>query len=259
MIQGHQALRRLRGVCLAALMTASAFGLLAPAASSAASISVNGVVTCASGDVQGVWIQSSKGGSKFASWQKMKTSARYASYSTSLITNVPTKLQLRVGCGGKPSKWGSTSYSPQSRSISGSATLNAFCDAKGKCNWPATGTKASGNLGIPKYCTWGAYDQWRKYTGYYPTITGNASAWPAKAKSHGWTVTSVPMPKGMVVMSTSGAGHVGWVNSVSVSSSGAVSLSITEMNYDGSASKATGRVRTKTYSANSAYRYIPAP
>lgn len=232
--------------------------IVGPAQASASTISVGGVVACSSGNVQGVWVQSSKGGSRWASWRKMALSARYASYAASLSTSLPTSIQLRVGCGGSPSHWATTNNSPY-RSAGGSKVLNAICDARGHCSWPRTGKLASSNLGAPKYCTWGALDQWRRYSGYYPNWSGNASAWPTTAAQNGWTVTSVPMPKAMVVTSTSGAGHVAWVNSVGVSSSGSVSINITEMNYDGTATYATGHVRTRTISASSSYRYIPVP
>lgn len=248
-----------------AVASGCALALLAPVAASATTIAVGGVVTCSSGAVTGVWVQSSKGGSKFADWKPMrKISSRHASYSASIDTVLPTKVQLRVGCGGTPQKWKTTNVTSY-RAAGGSKTWSSFCDAKGKCKWPSTGTKsvaANGkpwNWGAPKYCTWGALDQWKRYAGYYPKWGGNAAQWPTNAARYGWSVTSVPMPKAMVVTSTTGAGHVGWVNSVSVSSSGAVRLSVTEMNYDGTASAATGHVRTKSYTTSSAYRYVPVP
>lgn len=242
-----------------------ALALFAPSAASATTITVGGVVTCSSGAVTGVWVQSSKGGSKFADWKPMKKiSSRHASYSASIDTVLPTRIQLRVGCGGKQQKWKTTNVTPY-RAAGGSKTWNAFCDAKGKCKWPSTGTKsvaANGkpwNWGAPKYCTWGALDRWKRHAGYYPKWGGNAALWPTNAPAYGWTATAVPMPKAMVVTRTTGAGHVGWVNSVAVSKAGEVSLSVTEMNYDGTDKVATGRVRTKSYVASPTFSYIPVP
>src|ERR1044072_4873711 len=135
-------------------------------------------------------------------------------------------------------------------------------EARGRCTWPTKGLTASGNLGYPKQCTEGAFAQWRAYTGFWPSWSGNAAKWSTTAKTNGYTVTPVAMPKSVVVFpgtTSNPAGHGAWVDSISQSSSGAISLNVIEENYDGTATRPTGHIRRWTYAASSTYRYIPAP
>jgi surface antigen len=235
--------------------------MLLPSTAAASTISISGVVSCSSGSVQGVWVQSKGGGSLFAKWKAFNTSSLNATYTAAINTALPTSVQLRVGCGGTKAKWGTTNNSPY-RAVSGSKILNAFCDARGRCTWPTKGLTASGNLGYPKQCTEGAFAQWRAYTGFWPSWSGNAAKWSTTAKTNGYTVTPVAMPKSVVVFpgtTSNPAGHVAWVDSISQSSSGAISLNVIEENYDGTATRPTGHIRRWTYAASSTYRYIPAP
>jgi surface antigen len=244
-------------------LVVACFGALSvlPTAASASTISVSGVVHCNSGSVVGVWVQSNGGGSKFASWRAFNTSSTNAAYGTTLSTKLPTSVQLRVGCGGSPAKWGTTNNSPN-RSVSGSKVLNAFCDARGHCTWPLKGRTTTYNLGYHLQCTEGALKWWQEYTGFWPQWRGNAAEWATTAASYGYTVTTVAMPKSIVVFPgtrSNSAGHVAWVDSISQSSSGAITLNVLEENYDGSASRPTGHIRRYAYAASSSYHYIPAP
>lgn len=251
-------MRKAFTVCTALLCAGALAG---PATSLASSISVSGVVHCSGGAVVGVWIQSTGGGSKFAGWRPFNTSTADATYAAQLSTSLPTKLQLRVGCGGSKAKWGTTNNSPY-RSASGSKILNAFCDGRGVCSWPKKGKTTSGNLGYEKQCTEGAFNEWHKYTGFWPYWRGSAAEWSKSAATYGYSVTTVAMPKSVVVFpatTKNSAGHVAWVDSISQNSSGAITLNVIEENFDGTASKPTGHIRRYSYAASSKYRYIPAP
>ncbi len=241
--------------------TAALVVLNQPSASATVSVTISGVVHCNSGAVVGVWVQSTGGGSKFANWQHMITSASDSTYSAAVSTNLPSNVQLHVGCGGSPASWGSSNNSPY-RSVAGSSTINAFCSGTGSCSYAAKGHTTNHNLGIHLQCTEGAYNNWHAYTGYWPLWSGNAAQWSTTAAQNGYTVTSVPMAKSIVVFpatATNYAGHVGWVNSISQNSAGAITLNVNEENYDGTAGSPTGHIRNANYPANPSYRYIVAP
>jgi surface antigen len=227
-----------------------------PPPSGTKTISISGVVTCASGGVQGIWVNSSGGGSRFAGWKAFNTSVNDASYGATFTTHLPTTIQLRVGCGGSPTKWGTANLSPN-RTVSGTKFLNAFCDNAGHCSWPATGKTAPYNEGAAGQCTQGAYNWWHAYAGYWPYFSGNAGQW-ASSGLNGWTATRVPMPASMVVWPGT-TGHVAWVNSISQAASGAITLNITEENYDGTAAHPTGHIRSRSMAATAGLWYIPVP
>jgi len=237
------------------------YSSIAASAVSASTISINGVVHCHGGAVEGVWVQSSGKGSKFAGWRPFNTSSADALYSATISTALPTNIQLRVGCGGSKEKWATTNYSPN-RKVGKSTVLNSFCDSRGRCIWPAKGNTTSRNLGAHLQCTEGALNQWHSYTGFWPLWSGNAAEWSRTAAQNRYTVTTVAMPKSIVVFpgtTSNPAGHVAWVDSISQSSAGAITLNVIEENYDGTASRPTGHVRRWSYAANSSYRYIPTP
>lgn len=227
----------------------------AVAANAATSITVSGTVQCLNGKaVDGVWVASSGGSSKFAAKTYLPGTYTEMRYSASVLSG---NIQVRVGCGGSTptANWGSTNNSPW-RELGGSRTLNAFCNGTGACSWPATGNKTTRNLGDPGNCTWEALDKWHSYEGYYPSWSGNAYQWSTTAAQNHWTVTPVPMNQSVVVFPKSAAsslGHVAWVNSVTVSGK-SVLLNITEMNYKG-----LGIIDTRTVTANPSLRYIVAP
>lgn len=224
-------------------------------------IGLNGVVYCHSGAVVGVWTQSSGGGSKWANWHAFSGASNVSTYSVTVTTKLPTSIQLHVGCGGTPSRWGSSNNTPNI-TVGGSRTINAFCSGSGSCSFPATGRTTTGNLGGRGQCTELAYNQWHAATGFWPYWTGDAGQWSTTASRYGYTVTTVPMARSIIVFpptSTNRYGHVGWVSSLSQSSSGAVTLNILEENYDGSGDYPTGHIRARSLPASFSYRYIPAP
>ena len=109
---------------------------ISPAAQATTSLTMSGSVACAGGQpVEGVWVQSSGGGSKFAGWRA--TSSTAASYSATISTAVPTVISLHVGCGGSASSWNSDNRTPPTYGISGNYQLNVT-----SCNSP------------PRTCTW---------------------------------------------------------------------------------------------------------
>lgn len=129
-----------------------------------------------------------------------------------------------------------------------------------------TGQKASYNQGYSGYCTWGAYEKWKQATGYYPLIGGNAIAWDENAAARGWTVTSTPEARSIVVINEGYYGHVGWVRAVEQRSDG-LYIHTTEMNggnvwvdsYNGVTNE-FGKFVDKVRKHNgSTYRYILAP
>jgi hypothetical protein len=90
-------------------------------------ITVQGTVGCAGHNVEGVWIDSSGGGSKFASWTPTTGHPVTATYAATLSTLLATTIRLHVGCGGSTGGWWSDNRTPGT-SIGGSATLNATCN-----------------------------------------------------------------------------------------------------------------------------------
>ena len=121
------------GLLAAGCAIACALGVsLAPAAQ-ASVITISGNITCANGQpVVGVWIQSSKGGSKFAPWTKTGTSTAF--YKTSISTALPTNVSLHVGCGKTPQQWGSSNFSPVIVDITGSTTFSVTNCVNGQCS-----------------------------------------------------------------------------------------------------------------------------
>jgi hypothetical protein len=124
--------------CASTLAMAPAPASAAPAPSSssaAAGLSVSGQVTCAAGQpVDGVWVNSSGGGSNYAKWRA--TSRSSASYSTRLPTSTPTAISLHVGCGGSAVDWESANWTPAVLMVVRSETINADC-ARGQCGFPS--------------------------------------------------------------------------------------------------------------------------
>jgi hypothetical protein len=107
----------------------------------AAGPTINGNVTCANNQhVEGVWVQSGGGGSKFASWKSTGTAT--ASYSASISTKLPTSISLHVGCGGSTKTWKSDNFSPAIVGIKGSASISVTNCVDGQCS-PALAYKAA--------------------------------------------------------------------------------------------------------------------
>jgi hypothetical protein len=126
--------------CANALAMAPAPALAAPALSGSGSpatagLSVGGLVACAPGQpVDGVWVNSSSGGSNYAKLRATSTSS--ASYSAWLPTGTPTAISLHVGCGGSAVDWESANWTPVVLMVARSETINAEC-AGGQCTFPS--------------------------------------------------------------------------------------------------------------------------
>ncbi|OFE16223.1 CHAP domain-containing protein [Humibacillus sp. DSM 29435] len=121
----------------------------------------------------------------------------------------------------------------------------------------SSGSRSGRNWATPGQCTWGALAQWYASEGYYPSgWTGNALVWGSGAARSGYTVSSTPRARSILVMqpgvhgSSSYAGHVAWVTSVSGSS-----VTIIEMN----ALAGAYRYNTRTLTSMGGMRYIYAP
>lgn len=148
----HPARRMLRlaaGFTILVLTGAGINGGVASVAGASSTITLRGGVSCGYHAVTGVWIQSSRGGSGFAGWEKASPGGWSAAFSKSVaVTSLPTTIQLHVGCGGTSSSWWSDNWTTGS-STSGSRTLNAVCNegttrppagANTRCAWQPTGS-----------------------------------------------------------------------------------------------------------------------
>lgn len=133
---------------------------------------------------------------------------------------------------------------------------------------PAPTTTTARAVGVKKYvntaewgwCTWGAYEQWRARTGYYPALSGNAKDWAASARARGWTVVADAQNRAMVVFQPGvhgthrTYGHVGWVTGVQRRADG-VYVTFTEMN----GLAGFGRYNTRTVKDIPGMSFILAP
>ncbi|WP_347350335.1 CHAP domain-containing protein [Intrasporangium sp.] len=146
-----------------------------------------------------------------------------------------------------------------SRSTARSSLGGSTYSAKARSNnAPAasSGIRSGRNWATPGQCTWGALNKWYQSEGYYPGgWTGNASAWAYGAARAGYTVSSVPRVRSIVVMQpgvhgSSSAGHVGWVTAVNGNR-----VTIVEMN----ALAGPYNYNTRTLTNIGGMRYIYAP
>lgn len=223
----------------------STFCALPTGSAQAASPSLWGVVTCSGGRaVQGVWVQSSAGGSRWADWWALPGRSSSAHFSTQLsFSGSSSKVELHVGCGTNSNgSWWSTNLTP-AVTITGAKIMNAVCAERAgratTCSYAPTGKAAATNGGDAGYCTYGAYEQWKTATGYYPTIGGNAGLMDDNAITRGLRVTDVPQPKSMIVFNTGGFGHVGWVTAIRKVGN-TVAIDYTDMNGGAWVDKAKG-------------------
>lgn len=255
---------RIVGMSVALISVAAAGVLLAPSASASGTITFRGTVVCNSGrPVVGVWLASSGGGSGWASWSSMPGRANVAWYTKTIsFTTATTSVEPRVGCGNSPASWASTNI-PPAKTVSTSYIYNVWC------NDPTSGTGRncySGKLPSGRstnwfaggYCTWGAAELWKKATRTYPSWGGNAKDWATKASALGFTVSSVPHARSVIVFpayvgTNSSLGHVAWVTKVWVSS-GVVYMHIREMNRSG-----LWQWSDRDIKNDSRYRFIVAP
>jgi hypothetical protein len=178
-----------------------------------------------------VWVESSAGGSNWASWKALPGNATVALYSFLLATPVNTSISLHVGCAiaaGTSGTWASDNHTPNysntanstaplvinALNCSSGTTLVAKKTVTGACALPTKGTLSSAatNPSDHGYCTCGASYFWKNNTGGYPSWGGDASAWASGAHSMNWTVVSFPAPHALIVWAA--GDHVGWVTSV---------------------------------------------
>jgi surface antigen len=250
---------------LAALTLVLGVGV-APA-SATTSMTVRGTVICANGhDVVGVWVESSAGGSKFATWHAFGGHKNTAYYSTKIASRLSsTKITIRVGCGGSKASWWSDNGSPKI-TVAGNRTLNTRCEESAgkasRCAWPWKGETTTVNLGAPGNCTWGALQKWKAAVGTYPLTGGDAANWDNFARTHGWYVSGVPHVRAFVVFEpykggSFAAGHVGWVTGITYVGSGKFDITVVEMN---AGANGFNKYRTHTYRhVDDDMSYIVAP
>ncbi|WP_374971059.1 CHAP domain-containing protein [Terrabacter sp. BE26] len=120
----------------------------------------------------------------------------------------------------------------------------------------SAGMRASHNWATAGQCTWGALNKWYQSEGYYPGgWTGNAMAWASGARSAGYTVSSTPRTRSIIVMQpgvagSSSVGHVGWVTAVNGNRVTIIEMNATAgpYNYD---------TRTVTLSGGMDFIYAP--
>lgn len=262
-----------------ALVLASAIlAAIVPAPALAASVTVSGSVYCTSGaKVVGIFVQSSGGGSRFAERAPRGPTSALAVYRATVGAG---KVELHVGCGGTPERWGSDQYTKPAN-VSRNRTLNTLCTGRSGaftrrdgvrwCQWPKTARQVSGPNPVGEryrtQCTWLALEKWRAAVGAYPlwrprSGPNNAENWNENAKANGWTVVGAPAPRSIVVFERGGLnrlpvpGHVAWVNSVTLKSDGWY-VNVTHQNYrgtDGNLGPKTG-----TFKHGSGMSYIWAP
>jgi hypothetical protein len=108
--------------------------LVPPALGGTYSLGISGYVHCknANGAVQpveGIWIESTAGGSAWASWAAVPNRVQSATYSKTLSwtgTSGTTSVRLHIGCGGSPSNWWSNNRTKY-YSAAGAIDLHAVC------------------------------------------------------------------------------------------------------------------------------------
>lgn len=135
-------------------------------------------------------------------------------------------------------------------------SITKSCVGETGRTWGKTGNYNSGASGN---CTWGAYEYFRKRTGVYPLVHGNAKDVAASAKANGWTVV-LPAQANSIVVFQPGIyqanmkyGHMAWVTGVEDRRDG-VYIDIIEMNW-----RALGVWSTRTVKDIRGMSYILAP
>lgn len=240
------------------------FASLGSVSAEAAPVTVSGTVLCPTGmPVVGVWVQSSGGGSRFAKREPATSVTAMSVYSARVSSGA---VELHVGCGGTPAKWGSDQWTAAIR-VTRSRSLNATCTGRvGTFRRVACAFPARPNIAAPTTngfakgnCTQYAADKWRAATGHYPSWRGHALAWNENAASQRWTVLSIPAARSVVVFepgvqgSHPTFGHVAWVESVRRRSDGWY-LTVSEMNFP-----VAGQVTSRTVKHVRGMSYIWAP
>lgn len=237
---------RLRRFAMLAFACAAATILAFPAAGGAATkLYLRGAVVCPkNAPVVGVWVASSGGGSGWAAYTAYPGTKYAARFSRTFVSNLSTKVSLSIGCGGKPSKWGTTTKTGALTVKTGTLIyFNVHCSTSTKrCTTPplendtpkASRTVNSVGAAYADQCTYRAAEFWKVMTGRYPNWSGNAYQWAGNAKATGWQLESFATPDSIAVTPSSAAssfGHVAYVADVRVAS-GKVQLKIYDRNFD---------------------------
>ncbi|MBU1228072.1 MAG: hypothetical protein KJ698_12785 [Actinobacteria bacterium] len=124
---------------VALLVFALSIGSTVPAGASTAR-TVSGTVACLFGKpVVAVWVESTRGDSGWASWERRTGAPWIADYSIKITTaTASTRVRLHVGCGGDPEAWWSDNRTPFER-VSRSKVLDAQCRERAgtgrRCAW----------------------------------------------------------------------------------------------------------------------------
>ncbi|GAA2471018.1 CHAP domain-containing protein [Terrabacter carboxydivorans] len=137
-----------------------------------------------------------------------------------------------------------------------SSTSSAKASFNGSVPGASAGMRASSNWATAGQCTWGALNKWYQSEGYYPGgWTGNAMAWASGARSAGYTVSTAPRTRSIIVLQpgvagSSSVGHVGWVTAVNGNQVTMIEMNATAgaYNYD---------TRTVTLSGGMSFIYAP--
>ena len=124
-------------------------------------------------------------------------------------------------------------------------------------------TQATNPVSNPAYagqCTWAVEELWHQATGSYLAESGDAWQWADVAANYGWTVTTTPSVRSIVVFprGVAGAhtttGHVSWVTAVTQHNDGTY-IDVTEMNW----TYGPGNWDTRTLKTEAGLTYILAP
>lgn len=229
-----------RGLAVFILIASGLVGLTASASASSTNLSVaiTGSVQCTHGEpVEGVWVNSSLGGSGWAkTLSGHDATVKYFRYPATSSVTLPygTYISIHVGCGVTESQWASdnrtpgvvvhhdghliiNAYSCQPSQLATGQTIVGSCDTppEGKVGSSTANPFATASSGAIGYCTCGAAYLWFKNTGWYPKWTGNAIDWASNAQTIGWHVSSYPMEHALIVWPNS-MNHVGYVTSINV-------------------------------------------
>lgn len=122
------------------------------ASASTAPITLSGRVSCASSNVEGVWLEVGTGNSNWANMGNAANTVRSTTWSRTFTpASLPANIRLHVGCGGSPSSWWSDNRTPSSYRTIGSITGSA-AGLNAKCNegWSLCGAN---NAKPPATCT----------------------------------------------------------------------------------------------------------
>jgi surface antigen len=238
---------------LAAAAVLATGGIVAtPAEAATTNIPIAGVVYCAPGltpyPVKGIWVESSNGGSGWASWTALPdTSFAYYSYAIPSSAQA-TNVTLKVGCGGSTSSWTNTDVARAvtvhtMAPMSGHTYptwLNVDC-AGSSCfypgvptNWASRPASLYGNPGAAGNCTYGAALRWKDLLDVWPNWGGNAIDWGKNAKAAGWyTYKDYPRLGSIVSMPSADVnGHVIFVTGLRVVN-GSIQMQGYDMNSSG--------------------------